>query len=232
MRKDIEIHINSGDIVLASTQHTVLRDFEWIECPEGQEQSYLYGEITVPALLLEDTLIRDGIYLTIPYTPIYKEFKIRIKRLYADENPVFVRNPQDGSEWFLVQSALYGENLRNIAASELVAISEDIFYLSFSAGTLRLYSGRQSDVNIIKANWQNRNLLLKCVPGNNLRYPLTGVGLIRWTNSNISVSKLASVLKNQFSEDGTPVISARYDFDTKKLYLNLNTANVDRDADI
>lgn len=232
MRQDIEIHINTGDITLSSKQRVILHDFKWVERSENQEQRYLYGEITIPATILEDTVVNQGIYLEIPYIPIYKEFKVRIKRQYTDEDFSYIRNPKDGSDWFVVQSALYGGELRNIFASELLAISEGTLFLAFNGGTLQLYSGYKSDVNIIKANWQNRNLLLKCVPGNSFRYPLTGVGLIRWTNSNISVSKLAQVLKEQFLEDGTPVISARYDFDNKQLYINIDTSNVDQDANI
>lgn len=232
MRRDIEIHINTGDITLNSKQKVPLRDFKWITRSENQEQRYLYGEIIVPANILDDTILNQGVYLEIPYTPIYKEFKIRIKRQYADKNFSYIRNPKDGSDWFIVQSAIYGSKYRNIYASELLAISDGLFYITFDEGVIQLYSGEQSDVNIIKANWQNRNLLLKCVPGNCYRYPLIGVGLIRWTNSNISVSKLAQVLKEQFLEDGTPVIGARYDFDSKQLYLNIDTSNVDKDAEV
>lgn len=232
MRQDIEIHINTGDITLSSKQRVILRDFKWIERTKGQEQRYLYGEITMPATIIEDTVVNQGIYIEIPYTPIYKEFKIRIKRQYTDEDYSYIRNPQDGSEWFIVQCAMYGNESRKIYASELLAISESTFYIAFDGAVAQLYSGLQSDMNIIKANWQNRNLLLKCVPGNCYRYPLVGVGLIRWTNSNISVSKLAQVIKEQFLEDGTPVIGARYDFNSKQLYLNIDTSNVDKDANI
>lgn len=227
MRKDIEIHINTGDITLNSTNRVVLRDFKWIDRPENLEQRYLYGEVSLSANVLEDTIFKKGVYVEIPYTPIYKEIKLRIKRQYNDDDYTYLRNPEDGSEWFIVTSALYGTNLRNIFASELMAISEGRFHITFECGQIRLYSGYTNDATVIKANWQNRNLLLKCVPGNCYRYPLIGVGLIRWTNSNISVSQLAYKLKEQFAEDGTPVISAKYDFDTKQLYLNIDTSNVD-----
>lgn len=230
MRKDIEIHINTGDITLNSTNSVTLRNFKWIECPENMEQRYAYGEVSLSANILEDTIFQNGIFVEIPYTPIYKEIKLRIKRQYNDDDFTCLRNPKDGSEWFVVMSALYGASLRNIFASELMAVSENLFHLIFEDDHIRLYSGHTSDVAIIKANWQNRNLLLKCVPGNCYRYPLTGVGLIRWTNSNISVSNLAQSLKEQFAEDGTPVVAAKYDFDTRQLYLNLDTSNVDKDA--
>lgn len=233
MRRDIEIHINTGDITLTSKNKAILRDFQWLEgTPTDMEQRYLYGEVTVPAYVLEDSIFEQGVYIEIPYTPIYKEIKLRIKREYTQENVQYLRNPKDGSEWFLVQCKLYGDQAANIFASQLMSVSEDRFYLSFTGGIILLYSGHENDMTVVKANTQNKNMLLKCVPGNNYRYPLTGVGLIRWTNSNISVTKLAQVLKEQFAADGTPVINAKYDFDNKQLHLMLDTSNVDGDGDI
>lgn len=233
MRKDIEIHINTEDITLTSKNRVKINDFQWlVETPTGMEQRYLYGEVTVPAYVLEDSIFEQGIYIEIPYTPIYKEIKLRIKREYTQENVQYLRNPKDGSEWFLVQCRLYGNEATNIFASQLMSVSEDRFYLNFIGGTILLYSGHEQDLNVVKANTQNKNLLLKCVPGNNYRYPLTGVGLIRWTNSNISVTKLAQVLKEEFAADGTPIIHAKYDFDSKQMYLMLDTSNVDGDGNL
>ena len=233
MRKDIEIHINTGDITLTSKNRVILRDFNWLDStPIGMEQRYLYGEVTLPAYVLEDNIFAQGIYIEIPYTPIYKEIKLRIKREYTKEHIQYLRNPKDGSDWFLVQCSLYGNNAVNIFASQLIEVSEDRFYISFSGEIILLYSGYEHDMTVIKANTQNKNLLLKCVPGNNYRYPLTGVGLVRWTNSNINVTKLAQVLKEEFAADGTPVINAKYDFDSKQLYLMLDTSNVDENGDI
>lgn len=233
MRKDLEIHINTGDITLTSKNRVTLQDFQWLEgTPTGMEQRYIYGEVIVPAYVLEDRIFEQGVYIEIPYTPIYKEIKLRIKRKYTEENVQYLRNPIDGSEWFLVQCSLYGSEATNIFASQLMSVSEDRFYISFTGNIILLYSGQEHDLNVVKANSQNKNLLLKCVPGNNYRYPLTGVGLIRWTNSNISVTKLAQVLKEEFAADNTPVIHAKYDFDSKQLYLMLDNSNVDSDGDI
>lgn len=233
MRKDIEIHIDTGDIVLSPRNIAQPNGFSWLEStPNGVEQRYIYGEVTVPAYVLEDLIFEHGVYIDIPYTPIYKEIKLRIKREYTADNVQYLRNPKNGSEWFTVQSCLYGNEAVNIFASQLMCVAEGRYYCKFSGGTILLYSGYEYDINVVKANTQNRNMLLKCVPGNNYRYPLTGVGLIRWTNSNISVTKLAQVLKEQFAADGTPVINAKYDFDNKQLHLMLDTSNVDGDGDI
>lgn len=232
MRKDIEIHINTGDITLPVKNRTVLRQFNWVDRPTGMEQRYLYGEVIIPASQSEETIKNKGIYIVIPYTPIYKEFKLRFKREYGSEHDTYITNPVDGSEWFLVQAGLYGTALKNVFASELIVISEDQFYCSFENGIIRLYSGNESDLNIVKANTQNKNMLLACVPSNNYRYPLLGVGLIRWSNSKIDVAGLAEVLKKEFSDDGTPVINAVYDHELRRLYLDLDTTLVDKNGEV
>lgn len=227
MRRDIEIHINTGDITLPSKKSPTLRSFNWIEKPDGELDRYIYGEITIPASLSESKILSQGIYVSIPYTPKYKEIKLRIKREYGNELDTYISNPVDGTEWFVVQSAIYGGDLRNVYASELIIISEDNFYLVFDSNIIQLYSAHESDFNIIKANTQNKNLMLSCVPSNNYRYPLTGVGLIRWVNSNIDASNLAQVLEREFVADGTPVLDAEYNHELKHLKLVLNTQNVD-----
>lgn len=232
MRKDIEIHINTGDITLPANNRTVLRQFQWVERPQGKEQRYLYGEVIIPSTLSENSIVSKGVYVTIPYTPINKEIRLRIKREYGNEFDTYIKNPIDGTEWFTVQTSLYGKGQRNVFAPELIAISEDRFYLMFDGGIIRLFSGNKSDLNIIKANTQNKNLLLACIPGNNYRYPLLGVGLVRWTNSSIDVSTLAVVLQKEFANDGTPVRSAEYNHELRHLNLILDTTTVDADGNI
>ncbi len=228
MRKDIEIHINTGDIHLCSQNKFTLRPFNWVENTSGLMR-YIYGEIVIPSSLSESTIRANGIFTTIPYMPVYKEFYIRIKRMYENGAFTYLQNPVDGSTWFLVQVGKYGSQLRNAYASELITISEDSFYFKFNKGIVELYSSAESDLNIIKANRQNANMLLKCIPTNNYRYPLTGVGLIRWTQSNIDHTELSSVLQREFNDDGVKVRNASYDFETSDLHLDLDTSNVDNE---
>lgn len=231
MRKDIEIHINTGDITLSPRNEFEPQPFTWVDNPDGL-QRYAYGEIAIPASVSEARIKTNGIYITIPYTPIYKEFCIRVKRYYSDTLYTYMRNPVDGSEWFLVKAAKYGKQFENIYVSELMTISEMSFYIRFNKGIAELYSSSDSDVNIIKANRQNANLLLKCIPSNNYRYPLTGVGLIVWTKSNMDKSNLANILQREFERDGVQVNNASYDFETNDLYLDLDTTNTDKDGSL
>lgn len=229
MRKDIEIHINTGDMVIKPQNNAKLRPFCWVTNNKGLIR-YLYGEIQLPGNISESSIIDGGIYITIPYTPKYKEFYIRIKRIFGNGIESFIQNPVDGSEWFLVRSGLYGGAMKNAYASQLLMISEDRFYLKLNRNYADLYSGNESDVNIVSANRQNTNLLLKCLPTNNYRYPLTGVGLIRWTNSNINHTQLSYVLQREFEADGVYVKNASFDLESNDLHLDLDTTNVDENG--
>ena len=226
MRKDIEIHINTGDLSFDHGTIPVGCEFQWVDNP-GALTRYIYGEIVVPSSLSTKHIIEYGINAIIPYTPIYKEFYIRIKRQVDENNYSYLQNPVDGTEWFLAQSGLNGSEYKNIFASELPLISVDKFLCKPQNGAINIYAPGITDFNIVPALRQNTNMMLACCPTNNYRYPLTGVGLIRWVKSNIDNTNLAEVLQKQFGDDGTPVITAKYNYETMKLDLKLDTANVD-----
>lgn len=220
MRKDIEIHIGTGDITLPSKNNYQLRDFQWVQNPTGLSR-YIYGEIIVPSNLSANTLYSKGVYAAIPYTPIYKEFMVRIKRLYENGLYEYLQNPADGTEWFVVKCNLYGTNgYKNVYASQLKMVADNDYYFQFDKGILNVYSAMESDLNIVKANRQNSNMLLACVPTNNYRYPISGVGLIRWMNGNMDYTALADTIKSEFTDDGVVVNSASFDYDTHQLSLD------------
>jgi hypothetical protein len=220
MRKDIEIHINTGDIVINPVNKVKLHPFSWTSNDTGLTR-YIYGEIQIPGNISESAVKKDGIYLRIPYTPKYKEFQIRIRRVFSEELSEFVQNPADGTEWFTVMAGLYGGEKKNIYASQLLSISEDRFYIRLNKGVADLYSGNESDVNIVPADRQNANMMLKCMPANNYRYPLSGVGLARWINSNIHYADLPPILQREFEADGVGVKNASFDLDSKSMILDL-----------
>ena len=220
MRKDIEIHIGTGDITLPSKNNYQLRDFQWVQNPTGLSR-YIYGEIIVPSNLSANTLYNKGVYVAIPYTPIYKEFMVRIKRLYENGLYEYLQNPADGTEWFVAKCNLYGtKGYKNVYASQLKMIADNDYYFQFDKGTMNVYSAIESDLNIVKANRQNSNMLLACVPTNNYRYPISGVGLIRWMNGNMDYTALADTIKSEFTDDGVVVNSASFDYDTHQLSLD------------
>jgi len=226
MRRDIEVKSSTCDVTLVSGRRYAVYQFQWVENPIGL-QRYVYGEITVPAFVPEGTLRQNGMYVTIPYTPKYKEVMLRIRRMIGPTSYTYLQNPIDGSEWFTVKAGMFGRPIENVFACQLMLVSEGSLHLMIEGGNVVLYDAEELDFNIVKANKQNGNMLLKCVPTNNYRYPVTGVGLVRWTNSNIEYTRLSEILQREFQDDGVTVMDASYDFDTKDLYLDLDTTFVD-----
>ncbi len=226
MRKDIEIHINTGDIALDPQNKPKYREFRWVEQPTLLSR-YIYGEIDVPYTVSERTILTEGLAFRIPYTPKYKEFMLRIRRVNDEGVFAYLTNDVDGSQWFVAKSAIYGEEARNVFASELMTISEDGYFVMLKDGIAHLYSANQSDFNIVKAGRQNANCLLACFPGGNYRYPLTGVGLARWVNSNnVASSDLTKVLQEEFSADGVTIRNAAFNYDTKQMELNAKDLDI------
>lgn len=226
MRKDIEIHIQTGDVAIDPHNKPKFREFRWVDQPDKLSR-YIYGEIDVPYTVSERTILNQGLSFVVPYTPKYKEFMVRVRRVNDEGVFAYVTNAVDGSQWFLVKSAVYGGELKNVFASTLPSISEDGFFVMLHDGFAQLYSSSQSDFNIIKAGRQNANCLLACFPGGNYRYPLTGVGLARWINSNnVASTSLTKVLQDEFSADGVTINNAAFNYDTKQMELDAKDLDV------
>lgn len=226
MRKDIEIHIQTGDVAIKPKDGLKLRPFRWVEQPELLSR-YIYGEIDVPYTVTERIIRSQGLACAIPYTPKYKEFMVRIRRVNDDGFSTYLMNKTDGSQWFLVKSAKHGGELKNVFASELASISEDAFFISLNDSYARIYSNGRSDFNIVPAARQNANCLLACYPGGNYRYPLTGVGLARWINSNGAASaSLTQTLQDEFRLDGVSIKNAAFNYDTNQMELEATDMEV------
>lgn len=233
MRKDIQIHINTGDVIVARQNSFKKREFRWVDNPSGLSR-YVYGEIDIPGMINENTIRNGnslnmaGFYFVVPYTPVYKEMMLRVRRIFDDGHFQYVINETDGTEWHLAKVSLYGGKSKNAYASQLQLLSEDCLYGRINGGVIDLYSCEQSDFNIVEANRQNANCLLACHPSNNYRYPLTGIGLDRWINSNsIQSIVLAETIQEQFNDDGVMVNSAEYDYETQQMILDINVINTD-----
>lgn len=225
MRKDIELHIKTNDIVLVVTNKAKMRTFRWVDNPSGLSR-YIYGEIDVPASVSEAKIRDNGLFVNIPYTPKYKEFMVRVRRVFDDGSFMYIQNRRDGSEWFLAKVGMYGGESENCYVSLLYTISEGTYFISLKDEVATIYSGIQSDFNIVDANRQNANCMLACFPSNSYRYPLTGVGLARWINAhNVNAGNLAEIINREFSEDGVVVKNATYNYDTKQMEMDLDASN-------
>jgi hypothetical protein len=221
MREDIQIDINTGDVLIQNVNNKAFYDFNWVERPDGELTGFMYGEVTLPRFIDIEGATTDGINVQIPYTPVCKFMKIKIKQ-YTD-----AVNIADRTEWLDVKAGAYGGEIKKINTSELITIADDDYCLRIEGDYIRVYSAGYSDFVIDKANQQNQSLLVHCVPGNSRRYPTSGVGLIRWVNANSDLQGLSERLMSEFEADGVSVVDAYFDEDNNQLFINMDTSGVD-----
>ncbi len=222
MRRDIQVNTQIGDMVLTDRNSLSTYPFEWV----GEYDTYILGCVTLPAYF-ERSKLEDGIKIEIPYTPVYKPVKLKIVRDYGEKDKRAFLNTSNNSELFDVRTKLYNLSNKTLKASELFLIDEGTYMLQMTDNDVWLWSSVCSDARNINANIQNRNLLLRCVPSNSYRYPLSGVGLVRYLHGNIPGSDLADVLQSEFEAENVKVLNASFDSDTGNLDLDLDYSKAD-----
>lgn len=225
MRRDIQINTSINDIVLKDQNKLSTYSFKWVS--EGD--IYLLGEITIPHTFDVKKLQTEGVRIEIPYTPIYKPFKVRVIRTFDANTSMAVINPVNGSEWFVVRTKLWNQQNEQLCASQLVMVNQDayIVQLDNTDGIGYIWSAKSVDAVNISANIQNRNLLLQCIPSNCYRFPTSGVGLVRFLHSNLSQTTLANILQDEFKADKVTVKGAAFDSFTGDIELDLDFSEAD-----
>ncbi len=228
MRRDIQINTSICDMVLKDQNRLSTYAFEWV----SETDLYLLGQVTIPSAFDVRRLQTEGVKVEIPYTPIYKPFKVRIVRYFDENTSMSVMNPVDGSEWFEVHTSLWRQEKLLLRASQLIMVNQDnyIVQLDGANGIGYIWSANDSDAVNIAANIQNRNLLLKCIPSNNYRYPTSGVGLVRFLHANLSQTNLATILQNEFKADKVTVKSAAFNSFTGDIDLDLDFSEADAEV--
>lgn len=111
MRKDIQINTNTGDVVFQNFNNNNTYPFQWT----SESDLYLLGEITLPFGYDTNEIQTEGVRIIIPYTPIYKQIKIKIVRRIDEENQIVLTNPVNGSEWYDVRTILWNKLGHKIA---------------------------------------------------------------------------------------------------------------------
>lgn len=222
MRRDIQVNTQIGDMVLTDKNSLNTYPFEWVD----EYDTYILGYVTLPAYF-ERSKLEDGVKIEIPYTPVYKPVKLKIVRNYGEKDKRAFLNTSNNSELFDVRTKLYNLSNKTLRASELFLVDEGAYMLQMIDNDVWLWSSVCSDARNINANIQNRNLLLRCVPSNSYRYPLSGVGLVRYLHGNIPGSDLADVLQSEFEAENVKVLNASFDSDTGNLDLDLDFSKAD-----
>lgn len=223
MRKDIQINTSTHDVVLQDPNIISTCPFEWVR----EEDACIYGQLTLPEHISTSILGSFGVRVSIPYTPIYKPIAIRIVQEVEDGPPQIMINPVDLTEWFHVSTKLYNQVSKKICASQLLMVSTSDYLIQIVNGDAWIWSYQSSDFVNTNANFQNRNLLLQCVPSNSYRYPVTGVGLVRYLHSNLNQSDLADRLQSEFKADKVTVKNAAFNSYSGDLELDLDFTEAD-----
>lgn len=225
MRRDIQINTSINDIVLKDQNKLSTYSFKWVS--EGD--IYLLGEITIPHTFDVKKLQTEGVRIEIPYTPIYKPFKVRVIRTFDANTSMAVINPVNGSEWFEVHTKLWNQQNMQLCASQLIVVSQDTYLVQLdnTSGVAYIWSANNTDAVNVAANIQNRNLLLQCIPSNSYRYPTSGVGLVRFLHANLSQTTLANILQDEFKADKVTVKGAAFDSYTGDIELDLDFSEAD-----
>ncbi len=229
MRRDIQINSQIDDIVLSDRNSLSTYTFEW----EEETDTHIRGQIIIPSSFDVDKVYTIGVLVNIPYTPTYKPIQLRILRDYGGSTLRAISNPVNHADWYDVYAKLNGaNNATQLYASALLAISSDqyIVQLITNEGNAFVWSAQDSDITNVNANIQNRNMMLKCVPSNNYRYPTSGVGLIMYLHGSLSQTNLATRLRTEFKSDKVSVESAAFDSYTGDLDLDLDFSEADADV--
>ena len=98
-------------------------------------------------------------------TPVYKEFYIRFVKTNVNGQVEYLQNPSDGGVWFLCQHHVPHKGEENVFASELLAIGNEEYCAQLKTSTIT-FSGLPADFEVVTAERQNANLLLKCHKSN------------------------------------------------------------------
>lgn len=217
-RNDIILNIETNDFANKIVQPDVVGTASWRvwTAPSGNKQVNL--AISLPTENANKS-VEQGFYFVAPYKPLNLVFTVTII------------NEKDGKSYFPFYShakaSLWGGAKSAITACQLPLISSERLFLKMEGDTPMIYSGENMDFKIASANFQNKALMLMCMPGNCYRYPLTGVGLERWVNSTSNLNGLAERLQSEFTADGTPVLTASYNASKNGLAIELDTTLVD-----
>lgn len=218
-RQDIDMDASYGEVTLTDNlADKRIYPFKAVEAAGINTEKYCLGEIAVPANFESRYKDTDGIHVHIPYTPQYKELKIRFKFEKGDGNASYLINRTDNSIWFTV----FSPDMGTVYLSAFRAVnSANNFNLIMREGALLLFSADETDFIIKPSLEQTKIFLLKASAGNLYQHMTTGVGLIRYLHGNFENSNLASKLQQEFQADGMIIKNAYMDSQTGELLLDV-----------
>ncbi len=227
-RQDIDIDAVYGEVnTTDGLTNKVIYDFALFPRVEGADNDlYAYGEITVPQGFENRYSDSAGIHIVIPYTPSYKQLRVRFRVDSGSGDTEYLVNPTDNRTWFPV----YRENGEGAVLQVRLAEFAELngngnFNLILRRGYLALYSGEDTDFVFQPALRQNEVFLLKASAGNLYQHPTTGVGLIDFLHGNFENTGLAAKLQSEFENDKMIINNAYMDSATGEMLLDVIEKN-------
>lgn len=222
-REDIQIdtvygELETTDIIVGKS----IYDYVMLAYLDGSDNdNYCYSEIAIPKGYEKKVVDGFQAHVTIPYTPDYKELKIRFRVASQSDTPQYIINKTNNKIWFRVTFP----DGKPIRVAEFRKLHECNYNLILTDGVLWIYSGKETDLLIKASLSQNQTFLLKATAGNLYQHPLTGVGLIDFLHGNFENTGLAAKLQSEFEADKMIINNAYMDSATGELLLDVEERN-------
>ncbi|MBF0648617.1 hypothetical protein IR083_07280 [Dysgonomonas sp. GY75] len=227
-RQDIYTDAIYGECNLTDNLTTkVISPFVFLDSVEGMDNdTYCYGEVTIPKDYAGRMEAGKSIYTRIEYTPVYKELFIRLKLDIPDIIPEYVINKSDNTVWFPIKTETDDGEVLPARTAGLLQLNDKGYYnLQYMGDYIAIYSAYETDFEIKASLKQNEVFLLKTFAGNLYQHPVTGVGLIEFLHGNLENSGLAGKLQQEFGDDKMIINNAYMDSSTGELYMEITEKN-------
>ena len=142
-------------------------DFRLLDAVAGADNdTFRYGEITVPVGFVYTYNDGKGFHVRIPYTPDMRRLTVRLVMESGSGGTEYLRNPATGKHWFPVVAETEA-GTADIALAAFFSLNEKgVYNLLSRDGYLAVYSGSETDFEIGAAKAQNETFLLKASAGN------------------------------------------------------------------
>lgn len=195
-------------------------DFRLLDAVAGADNdTFRYGEITVPVGFVYTYNDGKGFHVRIPYTPDMRRLTVRLVMESGSGGTEYLRNPATGKHWFPSwrrrKPALAGIACLHFSPS----MRRESTTCCHGTVTLPCTAAQETDFEIGAAKAQNETFLLKASAGNLYQHSTTGVGLVDYLHSSLENNGLAAKLQSEFLSDKVVIKNAYMDSATGELLL-------------
>mgnify|MGYP006976540972 CR=1 FL=1 len=124
-------------------------DFRLLDAVAGADNdTFRYGEITVPVGFVYTYNDGKGFHVRIPYTPDMRRLTVRLVMESGSGGTEYLRNPATGKHWFPVVAETEA-GTADIALAAFFSLNEKgVYNLLSRDGYLAVYSGSETDFEI------------------------------------------------------------------------------------